>query len=231
MHVPKHFEENRVEVLHKLIRSEPFGALVTVTAAGIEANHIPFVLHASPPPLGTLRGHVARTNPVWRALEPQSQILVLFQGPQAYVSPSWYPSKRESGKVVPTWNYVAVHAHGAVRAVEDPAWLRAHLDALVEEREGSREAPWRVADAPAAFTERLMGGIVGLEIRITRLVGQWKLGQNRSAADRAGAAQGLLGEGTEAAARVAELMQAHGQGAGMTTKAPDRDARHAGDDT
>ncbi|HEX7045321.1 MAG TPA: FMN-binding negative transcriptional regulator, partial [Burkholderiales bacterium] len=130
MHVPKHFEETRIDVLHAFIRAHPFATLITLSADGLEANHLPLVFDSEPAPLGTLRGHVARANPVWQHYRPDVDALAVFHGPHAYISPGWYPSKRETGKVVPTWNYVVVHAHGPLRVVEDRAWLRSHLETL-----------------------------------------------------------------------------------------------------
>jgi transcriptional regulator len=206
MYLPRHFEENRTEVLHQLIVTHPLGALVSLSADGLNANHIPFQLVAEPTPLGTLRGHVARANPLWRDFDPRVEALVIFQGPGAYVSPSWYPSKAQDGRVVPTWNYVAVPAYGRLRVVEEPEWLRAQLEALTEQHEAKRAEPWRVADAPAEFRERLLGAIVGIEIEITRLLGKRKLSQNRPAADRQGVIAGLGAEADAAAAALAAAM-------------------------
>src|SRR5207249_2616676 len=135
MYLPKHFEEARVEVLHDLIRAFPLGTLVTLTAGGLDANHIPFEVDPEPSPFGTLRGHVARANPVWRGISAGAEALVIFQGPDTYISPSWYETKAETGKVVPTWNYVVVHAHGVPRFIDDRAWLRAFVTRLTERHE------------------------------------------------------------------------------------------------
>src|SRR5687767_1111827 len=128
MYLPRHFEETDVRVLHQFIRAHPFGALVTATTAGLDANHIPFVLESEPAPNGCLRGHIARANPLWCECAAVAPALVLFQGENAFVSPSWYPSKQDTGKVVPTWNYVVVHAHGPLRFIDDAAWVRAHVE-------------------------------------------------------------------------------------------------------
>jgi transcriptional regulator len=210
MYLPKHFEETRVEVLHGLVRAYPLGALVTVTAAGLDANHIPFEVDPEPAPLGTLRGHVARANPVWRETPPGAQALVIFRGPDTYVSPAWYPTKRETGKVVPTWNYAVVHAHGTPRFIDDPAWLRAFVARLTERHEARRPAPWKVTDAPADFVDKQVGAIVGLEIPIARLVGKWKVSQDRPPHDRAGVVDGLLAEGPDSAAAMADLVRRSG---------------------
>lgn len=207
MYVPKPFQETRVDVLHGLIRANSFGTLVTCTVDGIDANHIPFILNPEPAPLGSLQGHVARANPVWCQASPDWEALVLFHGPAAYVSPGWYPAKRETGRVTPTWNYAVVHAYGPLQVIDDPAWLRAHVEALTEYHEAGREDSWRVADAPAEFIEGLVGAIVGIQVRITRLIGKWKVSQNRPAADREAVAAGLRREGTDTATAVAELVR------------------------
>ena len=195
MYLPAHFDEKRLDVLHALVRRHPFGLLVTQTADGPSANGIPFLLDPDGAAgLGTLRGHVARANPVWREAATDVPSLVVFQGPDAYVSPGWYPTKAEHGKVVPTWNYVMVQARGRLRAVDDKAWLRAFVTRLTDHHEGGRAAPWAVTDAPADFVEATLGAIVGIEIPLSSLVGKWKVSQNRSAADRAGVAAGLLRE-------------------------------------
>ena len=204
MYRPPVFREDRIDVLHDLIRAHPFATLITVGADGPEANHIPFALEPGVDGAsGTLRGHVAKPNPVWSESDPEADVLVVFQGSHHYVTPSWYPSKAEHGKVVPTWNYVIVHARGPMLAIQDDDWLRAHLNALTSQQETGRDMPWAVDDAPAEYVEKMMGGIVGLEIPIARLEGKWKMSQNRNVADRAGVVDGLIAESTEAAAGVA----------------------------
>jgi transcriptional regulator len=207
MYVPKHFEETRVEILHELIRTHPLGALVIRTSAGLDANHIPFEIDPAPSPLGTLRGHVARANPLWRECSQEVEALAIFQGPDTYVSPSWYRTKQETGKVVPTWNYAVVHAHGPLRVIDDRNWLRAFVDRLTSRHESGRDQPWKVADAPAAYVDEQLGTIIGLEISITRLIGKWKVSQNRPAHDQDGAANGLLKDGSETATAMARLIR------------------------
>ncbi len=207
MYLPKHFEETRIEVLHELIRSHPLGTLVTLASQGLDANHIPFEIDPSPAPFGTLRGHVARANPLWREPPRGVDALAIFQGPQAYVSPSWYPSKRETGKVVPTWNYAVVHAHGPLRIIDDRAWLRALVERLTRRHEAGRREPWQVTDAPPDFIEAQLAAIVGIEMPIARLAGKWKTSQNRSPRDRAGAAEGLAQDAGESAAAMADLVR------------------------
>jgi transcriptional regulator len=188
MYVPQHFKEERVPVLHGLMRRHPFAMLVTLGADGLAANHLPMELVDEPPPLGILRCHVSRANPVWKT---SAEALVVFQGPHGYISPSWYPSKAETGAVVPTWNYAVVHAHGRPRIVEDRAWLREHVGRLTQHMEAPRPDPWRVSDAPGDFIDKMLNGIVGIEIAIARLEGKWKVSQNRPAPDRAGVVAGL----------------------------------------
>lgn len=207
MYAPKQFEETRIEVLHDLIRAHPFGALVTLAPAGLDANHIPFEIDPGPGPFGTLRGHVARANPVWRDLAPGAAALAIFQGADTYISPSWYPTKADTGKVVPTWNYAIVHAHGVPRFIDDRAWLRAFVERLTNRHEGKRAEPWKVTDAPAAFIDAQVSSIIGVEMPITRLIGKWKVSQNRPPKDQDGAVEGLLREGGESGAAMADLIR------------------------
>ena len=207
MYLPKSFVQADQDALQELMRAHPFGALVTMTRNGLDANHIPFLIDADPAPHGTLRGHVARANPVWQDVQLSTDALVIFQGPDSFISPSWYPSKLETAAVVPTWNYVVVHVHGHLRVIQDSGWLRAHVEALTRRHEQHRAVPWAVTDAPADYITKMVGGIVGLEIAISRLTGKWKLSQNRSERDRAGVVDGLQGEGTESARTMAALVR------------------------
>lgn len=208
MYQPPHFREDRLEVQHALIRAEPLGLLISHNADGLAADSVPFELDAGAAPLGILRAHLARANPHVARLAESPDVLVVFQGPQAYVSPGWYATKQETGKVVPTWNYVVVQAAGRARLIEDEAWLAAQIAALTTRHEAGRPAPWSVSDAPVAYIAAQMRGIVGLEIEITRLDGKWKMSQNRNAADRAGVARGLAAEPQHAAAAAAALVAA-----------------------
>jgi len=210
MYVPTHFEETRVDVLHDLIRAHPLGALVTLSASGLDANHIPFEVDPDPGPFGTLRGHVARANPVWREFSSAVDALVIFRAAGAYISPSWYPTKQATGKVVPTWNYVTVHAWGQPQAIQDVAWLRRQVDDPTLLKEGGRTDPWAVADAPEDFVAMQLKGIVGIEIPIARIEGKWKVSQNRPEADRRGVAEGLRFAGDAASEAMAELVEARG---------------------
>ena len=191
MYLPSHFEETRVDVLHQLVRERPLATLVTLGAAGLNANHLPFELDSEPLPNGTLRCHVARANPVWRDYSLGTEALVIFHGPQVYISPSWYETKTQSGEVVPTYNYAVVHAYGTLRIIQDRAWLRGLVTRLTERFESASAAPWQVSDAPEDFIEKQLGAIVGIEITVTRLAGKWKVSQNRPALDRAGVVEAL----------------------------------------
>lgn len=207
MYVPSHFAESRIDVLHDLIRTHPFGALVVLASDGLDANHIPFEIDPEPAPFGTLRGHVARANPVWRDFSSRVDALVMFQGAHAYISPAWYVTKKEHGKVVPTWNYAVVHAHGPLRVIDDRKWLREFVGKLTDRHEAPRSDPWKVTDAPADFIDTMVAGIVGIEIPIAKLAGKWKVSQNRPAQDRAGVIEGLGHLPSDLATSMAQLVR------------------------
>src|SRR5262245_57026094 len=194
MYQPKQFEETRTEVLHGLVRERSFGTLVAMTSEGLSVDHIPFLIDESFGPLGILRGHFARANPILRATLSDVDAVAIFQGPEHYITPSWYATKEETGKVVPTWNYVVVHAYGRLKFIDDEQWLRTHVNHLTQRHERSRDPAWKVSDAPEDFVSKLIGGIVGVEMPIARLSGKWKLGQNRPDADRIGMVDGLRRE-------------------------------------
>jgi transcriptional regulator len=202
MYLPSHFAEPRVDVLHESIRQAGLATLVTTGPGGLDAVHLPLLLEPSPEPLGRLVGHIARANPQWQAAPPESDALAIFLGPDAYVTPSWYATKRETGQVVPTWNYLAIHAHGRLRYFHDGERLLALVTRLTDRHEQPRPAPWKVADAPADYLGSMLKLIVGVEVTLTRLEGKWKASQNRNEADRRGVAEGLEGEGREAMARL-----------------------------
>lgn len=206
MYVPTHFAESNIDVLHQLMLAHPFATLITMSSAGINANHVPLHLIPGAGQYGALQGHVARANPVWSDLVHEVEALVIFQGPDAYISPAWYPTKQIDGKVVPTWNYITVHAYGTLRVIDDPAWVKNQLESLTTQQEASFEKPWTIADAPMAFTDNMINAIVGVEILITKLVGKWKLSQNQPALNQAGVVQGLQSlnqsEATELASAV-----------------------------
>ncbi len=208
MYIPAAFEETRQAVLHGLIRQQPLATLVTWSAGGLDANHIPLYLRASGAGLGTLVGHVARSNPLWREADTATAVLAIFQGPQAYISPSWYPTKQEHGKAVPTWNYAVVHARGPVRVVDDPAWVRAQLLELTQQQESGLAHPWAVDDAPRDYTDAMLKAIVGIEIAVQQLTGKWKVSQNQPANNQAGVVQALTAAGTEQSVAMAALVQA-----------------------
>ncbi len=207
MYIPAAFAEARVDVLQDLIRSEPFGALVVLGPNGLDANHVPFELDPDPAPFGTLRCHVARANPVWREHSADTDALVMFQGTHTYVSPSWYPSKAEHGKVVPTWNYVVVHARGPLRVIDDRSWLRQLIERLTDHHEAGRSDRWKVSDAPSDFVDTMVNAIVGIEIPVRELTGKWKVSQNRSAEDRAGVVARLTRQPSDSAVAMAQLVK------------------------
>jgi transcriptional regulator len=205
VYIPDHFAQPRLEVVHELIRQHPLAALVVAVDGELHVAHLPMVFQQRGEH-GTLLGHVARANPIWQQLGELNAVAI-FNGPQAYISPNWYASKHAHGKVVPTWNYAVVHAHGRPRAVQDRDWLLAQVSQMTAQQEAGQPAPWQVSDAPAEFTERLLANIVGIELPIEILRGSWKLSQNRSMADQLGVVAGLRsGEDAQAGA-VAELMK------------------------
>src|SRR5690349_15617024 len=180
MYLPNSFAERDVPTLFAFMEAHPLATLVTSSATGLFATHLPLVLDRAAGPMGTLFGHVARANPHSRyATEGAPEALVIFSGPDAYITPEWYRTKQETGRVVPTWNYIAVHAYGALRLHDDPAFLRPHLERLTHQHEGSRPTPWHVSDAPADYIDQQLKAIVGVELVISRLEGKWKMSQNR----------------------------------------------------
>ncbi|HLP66948.1 MAG TPA: FMN-binding negative transcriptional regulator [Rhizobium sp.] len=210
MYQPPHFREDRREVQHALIRNHPLGLLISSGEGGLLANPIPFRLVNSDLGMGTLQAHMARANPQWRALAAGAEVLVVFQGADHYVTPSWYETKRETGKVVPTWNYAIVQVRGTVRVIEDSEWLRALVDRLTDGHESRRMIPWAVGDAPDDFITAQLKGIVGIEVQIAAIEGKWKASQNRNEADRIGVAEGLEAEAGDAAAAMAAMVRERG---------------------
>ncbi|MBI5439375.1 MAG: FMN-binding negative transcriptional regulator [Nitrosomonadales bacterium] len=208
MYIPKHFEQPRIEAMHELMRAQPLATLVTLSSGGLEANHIPLHLTDAPAPFGTLRGHVARANPLWRDFAQEVEALAIFHGPDAYITPSWYATKQETGRVAPTWNYAVVHAYGTLRTIDDAVWVREHLETLTDHHEVNLPKPWAVSDAPREFTDELIKAVVGTEIVITRLTGKWKASQNQPAQNRAGVIEGLGGCAHRDAAEMAALVEA-----------------------
>jgi transcriptional regulator len=194
MYQPAVFREDRLETLHAVIRSRPLGTLITAGIGGLTANLVPFTL-ADAGEKGTLRAHIAKANDQLDALKGGAETLVVFHGPEAYITPSWYVSKKEHGRVVPTWNYVVVQVRGTPRVIDDIAWLREQIDNLTSAQENKRSAPWKVSDAPESFISSQVGAIIGVEIPILTIEGKWKVSQNRSVADRQGVQEGLQNEG------------------------------------
>ena len=202
---PLHRNEDREAIL-SLIRAHPLGLLISHGAQGLEANSIPFLIDPAASKFGTLQAHMARANGQWRSLGEADDVLVVFQGPDHYITPAWYQTKRETGKVVPTWNYVAIHAYGRVRFFEDAHRLLALVTRLTESHEAKRAAPWAVSDAPDEFVRAQLRAIVGFTVPIARLEGKWKMSQNRNEADRAGVRDGLARESSPANDAVAAVM-------------------------
>ena len=203
MHVPQHFREERLDVLHDVIEENSFATLVSQTPSGLFASHIPILLDRAAGPFGTLRGHVARANPHWQHL-PGADALVIFMGPHAYISPSWYAT---AGRV-PTWNYVTVHAYGTPRLTDDPSAVRALIETTVGRYESGLEPPWDMSGLDPKAVDGLLQSIVAFEIPIARIEGKRKLNQNRSRADREGAVRGLRAHGHDDAGEIADLMEA-----------------------
>jgi transcriptional regulator len=192
MYVPGYFRVEDTAELHAMMRARPFAILVTQGSEGLTATHLPTILKVDDAgPLGRIECHLARPNPQWQTFTPEMDALMIFQGPEAYIRPGWYPSKAEHGKVVPTWNYAAVHAYGRLQTVEDKDWLLAHVSQLSDQQEAPYAAPWSTTDAPANFLDMLSRGIVGLQFTIRRIEGKLKMSQNRGEADREGVVRGL----------------------------------------
>lgn len=207
MYQPPHFREDRRAVQHALIATHSLGLLITAGPGGLQANFIPFLIDAAASEHGTLRAHLARANPQLQELSVVDECLVVFQGPQTYISPSLYPTKQETGKVVPTWNYITVHAWGRPQVMDHTAWIANQVDNLTRHKEASRAAAWNVSDAPEPFVAAQLKAIVGLEIPIARIEGKWKVSQNRTAVDQAGVAAGLRNAGEEAALMAVEVAE------------------------
>lgn len=206
MYIPSHFEEKRPEAMHALMRSHPLGTLVTLGTAGLNANHIPFEIDAEAGQFGTLRAHVARNNPLLQDRSADVEALVVFQGAQGYVSPSWYPTKEKDGRAVPTYNYMVVHAYGPLTVIEDRTWIRAQVERLSNRHEAGLANPWKLSDAPPDYIEKMLGAIVGIEIPLTRMLGKWKVSQNQPEVNRAGVERGLLDIGGDNAVAMAQAV-------------------------
>jgi transcriptional regulator len=211
MYQPAHFREDRLDLQHALIREHPFGAMVALGPNGLVANHYPFVLDRDASPHGTLRAHMALANDQWKHLDGRQEALVIFQAVDAYITPSWYATKAETQKVVPTWNYSLVHVYGTPRIVRDGDWLLRHVSELTAQSEAGQTMPWEVSDAPADFVASLLKAIVGIELVITRIEGKTKASQNRPEQDRAGVVRGLTAQGDERSLAMADLVAASGR--------------------
>jgi transcriptional regulator len=207
VYLPSVHEEKDIAVLQALIRAHPLGTWATQGEGELIVNHVPFLIDSSRGKYGALVGHVARANTVWQRFSKTMPSVVIFQGADCYITPSWYPSKRAHGNVVPTWNYVVAHAHGLPRAIDDKAWLVAHLNQLTDIHEAAQTLPWKVSDAPAEFIDSMIGRVVGIEIPISRLIGKWKLSQNRTMPDRLGVVAGLSARGDPESKAMAELVR------------------------
>ncbi len=213
VYLPPHFAETDTGAMHELIRAFPLGTLVTLGADGLAANHIPFVLDTRTGEHGRLLAHVARSNAVWHDHAPDQDALVVFQAADAYISPNWYPTKPETHRVVPTWNYAIVHASGPIVVHDDEKWVRGQAGMLTKQQEASQTVPWKMADAPPPFTQEQLGQIVGIEIPISRLIGKTKASQNRNDRDRVGAIAGLRETGDAGDTAMANVMEAvHNRG-------------------
>jgi transcriptional regulator len=206
MYIPKQHEESNVAVLHALIRAHPLGTWATHGDGELIVNHLPFLVDPSRGQYGTLLGHVSRANAVWQCFSQTVPSVVVFQGADAYITPSWYPSKHAHGKAVPTWNYAVVHAHGIPLVIEDKAWLLEHLNQLTDTHEAGQALPWKVSDAPSEFTDHMIERIVGIEIRISKLLGKWKVSQNRPKPDRLSVVAGLLARNDPQSNEMADLV-------------------------
>lgn len=205
MYLPPQFAEPRVEELHRIVRTHALGMLVTHTADGLEATDLPFLLDAGQGVYGVLQAHVARANTLWRDVADGAPVLVVFRGPQGYISPNWYPSKHETHRRVPTWNYEVVHAHGTFHVHDDEKFVRGVVARLTRQHEADEPQPWKMGDAPRDYLDEMLGQIVGIEVRLTRLEGKRKLNQHHAAADREGAIQGLERQGNQALAHAMKV--------------------------
>jgi len=207
MYVPDQFREDDVAEMHALIRAAPFATLVTSGANGLTATHLPTVLKADPSPSGTIEGHLARPNDQWKTADAEMEALAIFTGPNAYIHPGWYPTKAETGKAVPTWNYAAVHAYGKLEVISDPEWLKAHVSDLSNQQERAFPEPWSIDAAPEAYIAVMLRGIVGVRLVINRLEGKWKMSQNREPGDSQGVITGLRARPDAAAHAVADMIE------------------------
>jgi transcriptional regulator len=206
VHIPGNFQQNDISQLEGLIRDYPFATLITHSESGLEANHLP-VLLCEKDGRKVLQAHIAKANPLWKTVADKSDVLVVFNGPNCYISPNHYPTKQETGKAVPTWNYVVVHVKGVMSYVQDKDWLLAMINRLTDQHEAGQQAPWSTADAPADFIQKMLPAIVGLEIEISAITGQWKLSQNQPERNRRGVVAGLSAESEDQYRKIANLVK------------------------
>jgi transcriptional regulator len=206
MYQPEDFRVDDVPQMHALMRARPFAALISSGPTGLYATHMPTVLKDEGP-FGVVECHVARANPHWKELAESSEVLMLFQGADGYVTPNWYPSKAQHGKVVPTWNYAIVHAYGRPEVMNDQAWLRRHVAELSAQQEAHERTPWSLTDAPERYVGVMLRGIVGIRLAVTRLEGKWKMSQNREPQDRAGVVQGFAARAEGDDLELAEMVR------------------------
>jgi len=208
MHIPRQFKESRVDVLQDFMREYSLCTLITISSKGSNANHIPMHVVSRPAPFGALTCHIDRTNPIIDDIQCNREVLAVFNGPNSYITPSWLPTKKETGRVVPTWNYAVVHARGNARIIEDKDWLYQQISAFTDHSETGVHSQWRMSDAPEEFTAKLMNGVLGLEIIITELTGKWKVSQNETPVNRNGITEGLRqGDNAAMATLVAAAME------------------------
>jgi transcriptional regulator len=205
MYTPDDFRVDDLPQIHALMRAKPFATLISGGSVGVQASHLPTVLKAEGP-LGVIECHLARANLHWKELAEGNEALMIFQGPESYITPNWYPSKSQHGKVVPTWNYAVVHAYGRPEVMQDKSWLHAHVAALTAQQERTESKPWSLSDAPDSFIEMMLRGIVGFRFAITRLEGKWKMSQNRELKDREGVVEGLGKRGQGDDREVADIV-------------------------
>lgn len=204
MFQPAVFREERIEPMQAMMKEHPFASVVSMQEGEIVADHIPLMIHPELSYKGVLRGHISRGNSISQKLDESIEVLVMFSGPHHYITPAWYPSKAEHDKVVPTWNYIMVHARGKMTFNTDPHWMLTHLTTLTDHNEKKRNEPWKVSDAPDEFITRQFRGIIGIEIEITDLQGTWKVSQNKTAKDNQGVIDGLIESSSEAASSMAK---------------------------
>ena len=206
MHIPTKFEQNDFSQLEGLIREYPFATLITLSASGIDANHLPVIFNE----VGgrkIIQAHIAKVNPLWKDVSDKSEVMLIFNGPNCYISPNHYPTKKETGKAVPTWNYIVVHVRGVMSYRWDETWLKEMIDNLTFQHEASQETPWSTSDAPQSYIKKMLPGIVGLEIEVTSMTSQWKLSQNQPEKNKLGVINGLSSEKESQYQKIATLVK------------------------